>query len=100
MKKNFEQNFRGRQAHYVLKDTSLDLSGKDLLRIIEMAEKAHASVHVSHGTHQIFIGVPIPYRSFIDRTMKTIGFRYAKKSERLLENSSFPLDREHHALEM
>ena len=63
-----------RIVNLVLMDTARSLTGHDLLKITEMAEQAHAVVHVSYGSWQVLVGVPECSYDLIAADLQAMGY--------------------------
>jgi hypothetical protein len=63
-----------RIVNLVLRDTAHSLTGHDLLKITEMAEQAHAVVHVSYGSWQVLVGVPECSYDLIAADLQAMGY--------------------------
>jgi hypothetical protein len=63
-----------RAVHFVLKDSADRLRGEGLARIIELAHKAEAVVHVSLDSWQVLIGVPERNSSNLEAELFSMGY--------------------------
>jgi len=60
----------------ILKATASQLTGQALLEITEIAEHAHAELHISHNAWQILVGVPEIYRPFVEKELEDLGYDF------------------------
>jgi hypothetical protein len=59
-------------SYLVLKDSAHRLTGEDLLRITEIAEQAHAAVHISNGPWQMLLGVPPTFHQSVAEALQAM----------------------------
>ena len=74
-----------RIVNLVLMDTARSLTGHDLLKITEMAEQAHAVVHVSYGSWQVLVGVPECSYDLIAADLQAMGMNAVSSLEKLMK---------------
>jgi len=63
-----------RAVHFVLKDSADRLRGEGLARIIDLAHKAEAVVHVSFDSWQVLIGVPARNSPSLEAELSSMGY--------------------------
>jgi hypothetical protein len=61
------------RVHLALQEGADSLTGDDLLKISEIAERAGAVLHISKGSWQIFIGVPAERKREVEVDLQALG---------------------------
>lgn len=80
------------RVHLVLEDTAHHLTGQDLLKIAQIAEQAHAAVHISYRSWQVLVGVPECSYELVAEHLRTMGYECDIFSGEIDELSTFVLN--------
>jgi len=84
-----------RAVHFVLKDSTDRIRGEGLARIIELAHKAGAVVHVSFDSWQVLIGVPERNGPSLEAELSSMGYVCTIPYGTGNETATFVLDARH-----
>jgi hypothetical protein len=82
------------RVYLVLTDTARCLTSQELLKITEVAEQAHAIVHIHRGSWQVLVKVPELSYQEVDRALQAMGHAAQLLSGKINERSTFVLKRE------
>lgn len=82
------------RVHLVLEDTAHHLTGQDLLKIAQIAEQAHAAVHISYRSWQVLVGVPEYSYELVAEHLRTMGYECDILPGKIDELSTFVLNGE------
>ena len=85
-------SFTEERVHLVLEDTAHHLTGQDLLKIAQIAEQAHAAVHISYRSWQVLVGVPECSYEWVAEHLRTMGYECDILSGEIDELSTFALN--------
>jgi hypothetical protein len=84
-----------RAIHFVLKGSADRLRGEGLARIIELAHKAEAVVHVSFDSWQVLIGVPERNSPNLEAELSSMGYVCTIPYGSRNDTATFVLDGRH-----
>src|ERR1700674_427456 len=79
------------RVYLVLADTARCLTSQELLKITEIAEQAHAIVHIRRGSWQVLVNVPELSYQKVDRALQAMGHEAQLLSGKIKERSTFVL---------
>src|ERR1700676_3573340 len=79
------------KVYLVLTDTARCLTSQELLKITEIAEQAHAIVHIHRGSWQVLVHVPELSYQKVDPARQAMGHEAQLLSGNIKERSTFVL---------
>jgi hypothetical protein len=82
-------------VHFVLKDPADRLRSEDLAKIIDLAHKAEAVVHLSFDSWQVLIGVPERNSRSLESVLSSMGYVCTIPYGTRKDIATFVLDNRH-----
>jgi hypothetical protein len=81
-----------RRVNLILKDSAHGLTSQDLLKISQVAEQAHAAVHISYGSWQVLVGVPESSYELVVEYLQVMGYECSMHAGEIDDLSTFVLN--------